>query len=55
MKTLKAAGVLALLMFAFPAAALAHTGSATVSCTAADFHFKLLGGREHRPLQDHRR
>jgi hypothetical protein len=39
MKTLKAAGVLALLMLAFPAAALAHTGSATVSCTAADFHF----------------
>src|SRR6185436_5229831 len=24
---------------AFPAAALAHTGSATVSCTAADYHF----------------
>ena len=39
MKTLKAAGTLALLALAFPAAALAHTGSATVSCTAADYHF----------------
>jgi len=39
MKTLKAAGTLALLVLAFPAAALAHTGSAIVSCTAADYHF----------------
>jgi hypothetical protein len=39
MKTLKTAGALVLLALAFPAAALAHTGSATVSCTAADFHF----------------
>ena len=39
MKTLKAAGVLVLLALALPTAALAHTGSATVSCTAAEFHF----------------
>ena len=39
MNTLKTAGALALLALAFPAAALAHAGSATVSCTAADFHF----------------
>jgi hypothetical protein len=39
MKTLKTAGTLALLVLAFPAAALAHTGSAIVSCTAADYHF----------------
>jgi hypothetical protein len=40
MKMLKAAGGLALLvLIAFPGAALAHTGSATVSCTAADFQF----------------
>ena len=39
MKTLKAAGALVLLALALPSAALAHTGSATVSCTAADFHF----------------
>ena len=45
MKTLKAAGVLALLALAFPAGALAHVGSATVSCTAADFHFsRFLAG-----------
>ena len=39
MKTLKAAGALALLALAFPASALAHGGSAVVSCTAADFDF----------------
>jgi hypothetical protein len=39
MKMLKAAGALVVLALALPAAALAHTGSATVSCTAADFHF----------------
>jgi hypothetical protein len=39
LKTLKAVGALALLALAFPAAALAHSGSATVSCTAADFDF----------------
>lgn len=39
MKTLKAAGALALLALAFPAAAQAHWGTATVSCTGADFQF----------------
>jgi hypothetical protein len=39
MKTLKAAGALALLALAFPAAAQAHGGSAAVSCTGADFQF----------------
>jgi hypothetical protein len=40
MKMLKAAGGLALLvLIAFPGAAQAHTGSATVSCTSADFQF----------------
>jgi hypothetical protein len=39
LKTLKAAGALALLALAFPASALAHGGSASVSCTAADFDF----------------
>jgi len=40
LKTLKAVGALAMLaMLAFPAGALAHSGSATVSCTAADFDF----------------
>jgi hypothetical protein len=39
LKTLKAAGALALLALAFPASALAHGGSANVSCTAADFDF----------------
>jgi len=39
MKMLTAAGALTLLALAFPGAALAHTGSATVSCTAADYHF----------------
>lgn len=39
MKTFKAAGALVLLALALPTAALAHTGSATVSCTAAEFHF----------------
>jgi hypothetical protein len=38
-KTLKAAGALVVLALALPTAALAHTGSATVSCTEADFHF----------------
>jgi len=46
MKTLKAAGALVLLALVLPTAALAHTGSATVSCTAANFHFSnfLAGG-----------
>lgn len=40
MKTLKAASALALLALALlPTAALAHTGTATVSCTGADFSF----------------
>jgi hypothetical protein len=40
MKTLKAASALAVLALAFlPTAALAHTGTATVSCTSADFSF----------------
>jgi hypothetical protein len=43
MKTLKAAGALALLALVFPAAALAHSGSATVSCSAADFDFYNFG------------
>jgi hypothetical protein len=41
MKTFKAAGALALFALAFlPAAALGHTGAATVSCTGADFSFQ---------------
>lgn len=39
MKTLKAVAALALVALGFPAAALAHTGAATVSCTAANFSF----------------
>jgi hypothetical protein len=40
MKVLKRAGALSLLVLACaPAAAFAHTGSATVSCTGADFSF----------------
>jgi hypothetical protein len=39
LKTLKAAGALALLALAFPASALAHGGSAVVSCTGAEFDF----------------
>jgi hypothetical protein len=39
MKTLKAAAGIALLAFIFPAAALAHTGTATVSCTGANLSF----------------
>jgi hypothetical protein len=40
MKMLKKAGALSLLVLACtPAAALAHTGSATVSCTGTDFTF----------------
>jgi hypothetical protein len=40
MKTLKAVAALAVLALVLPAAALAHTGAATVSCTAADFSFQ---------------
>jgi hypothetical protein len=43
LKTLKTAGALAMLALAFPAGALAHTGTATVSCTAADFDFYNFG------------
>jgi hypothetical protein len=44
LKTLKTAGALAMLaLLAFPAGALAHTGTATVSCTAADFDFYNFG------------
>jgi hypothetical protein len=43
LKTLKAVCALAMLALAFPAGALAHTGSATVSCTAADFDFYKFG------------
>jgi hypothetical protein len=39
MKMLKAAGGLALLVLMFPGAAVAHVGSAAVSCTAANFQF----------------
>lgn len=39
MKMLKAAGGLALLVLAFPGAALAHIGSASVSCSGAQFRF----------------
>jgi len=39
MRTFKAAGALALLALAFPAAAMAHHGTATASCTAADYDF----------------
>jgi hypothetical protein len=40
MKVLKRAGVLAVVaLVCAPAAALAHTGAATVSCTGADFSF----------------
>jgi hypothetical protein len=39
LKTLKAGFALAMLALAFPAAAMAHSGTATVSCTAADFTF----------------
>jgi hypothetical protein len=40
MKTLKAVAALAVLALVLPAAALAHTGAATVSCTSADFSFQ---------------
>jgi hypothetical protein len=40
MKTLKAVVALAVLALSLPAAALAHTGAATVSCTGADFSFQ---------------
>jgi hypothetical protein len=40
MKTLKAVVALAALALVLPAAALAHTGAATVSCTAAAFSFQ---------------
>jgi hypothetical protein len=43
MKTLKAAAALAMLALVFPAAASAHTGTATVSCTGADFVFYNFG------------
>jgi hypothetical protein len=39
MKTLNAVATLAVLALALPAAALAHEGAATVSCTGADFSF----------------
>jgi hypothetical protein len=39
MKMVKAAGALMLVALAIPGAASAHVGSATVSCTAADFQF----------------
>ena len=39
MKTLKAVAALVLVALGFPAAALAHSGAATVSCTAANFSF----------------
>jgi hypothetical protein len=39
MKMLKAAGGLALLVLAFPAAAFAHVASGSVSCTGADMQF----------------
>jgi hypothetical protein len=39
MKSFKAAAGFAMLALAFPAAAVAHTGAATVSCTAASFSF----------------
>jgi hypothetical protein len=38
-KTLKAVAALAVVALGFPAAAFAHTGAATVSCTAATFNF----------------
>ncbi len=38
-RRLKAGGALALLTLIFPASALAHTGTAAVACTGADFHF----------------
>jgi hypothetical protein len=38
-RRLKAGGALALLALIFPAAALAHTGTAAVACTGADFQF----------------
>jgi hypothetical protein len=40
MKTLKAVVALTVLALILPAAALAHTGAATVSCTGADFSFE---------------
>ena len=39
MKMVKAAGAMVLVALAIPAAASAHIGSATVSCTGADFQF----------------
>jgi hypothetical protein len=38
-RRLRAAPLLALLVLAFPGSAIAHSGSATVSCTGADFSF----------------
>jgi hypothetical protein len=40
MKTLTAVAALAALALVLPGGALAHTGAATVSCTAADFSFQ---------------
>jgi hypothetical protein len=40
MKTLNAVAALAVLALILPAAAVAHTAAATVSCTAADFSFQ---------------
>jgi hypothetical protein len=42
-RKLRAAGALALLALVFPAAASAHVGQATVSCTAADFSWTAFG------------
>jgi hypothetical protein len=39
MKSFKAAAALAFLLLTFPAAAFAHTATATVSCTGAEFSF----------------
>jgi hypothetical protein len=40
MKSFKAAAGLGLLLLSFPAAAVAHTAAATVSCTGAEFSFQ---------------
>jgi hypothetical protein len=42
MKMVKAAGAMVLVALAIPAVASAHVGSATVSCTGADFTFRLF-------------